>query len=70
MNAAFGAHRPPYRRGDFHLVDTKREGTYWQSPEGLRVRIASGEAEAACMRREAPAWPAAIAMLFGRAAGQ
>ena len=40
-----GAYRRPYRRGDFHLVDTPREGTYWRSPDGVVVRMASGEAE-------------------------
>ena len=40
-----GAYRRPYRRGDFHLVDTTRDGTYWQSPDGVVVRMASGEGE-------------------------
>jgi hypothetical protein len=35
------AFRPPFRRGDFHLVDTARAGTYWQSPDGIVVRMAS-----------------------------
>jgi hypothetical protein len=40
-----GADRRPYRRGDFDLVDTAREGTYWHSPDGVVVRMASGEGE-------------------------
>jgi hypothetical protein len=39
------AYRRPHRRGDFHLVDTTREGTYWHSPDGIVVRMASGERE-------------------------
>ena len=34
------AYRRPHRRGDFHLVDTTREGTYWHSPDGIVVRMA------------------------------
>lgn len=45
MNYEPGAYRRPYRRGDFHLVDTPREGTFWRSPDGVVVRMASGEAE-------------------------
>jgi hypothetical protein len=37
------AYRRPHRRGDFHLVDTTREGTYWHSPDGIVVRMASAE---------------------------
>jgi hypothetical protein len=37
------AYRRPHRRGDFHLVDTTREGTYWHSPHGIVVRMASAE---------------------------
>lgn len=71
MNQQPGTYRRPYRRGDFHLVDTAADGTYWQSPEGLCVRIASGEAAPAMRARsEARAWASAVAMLFGRAARQ
>jgi len=38
-------YRRPYRRGDFHLVDTTREGTFWRSPDGVVVRMASGEGQ-------------------------
>jgi hypothetical protein len=61
-------YRRPYRRGDFRLVDTAKEGTYWQSPEGLRVRISTGEAAHAHERSDARAWTMALAMLFGRIA--
>jgi len=51
--------------------DTAREGTYWQSPEGVCVRIASGDAERMPERRAAPAWAAlALAIVSGRTAGQ
>lgn len=70
MNEQPGTYRRPYRRGDFHLVDTATEGTYWQSPEGLCVRIASGEAAPMPAPNEARAWASAVAMLFGRTAGQ
>jgi len=71
MNEQSGMFRRPYRRGDFHLVDTAREGTYWQSPEGVCVRIASGDAERMPERRAAPAWAAlALAIVSGRTAGQ
>ena len=40
-----GTYRRPYRRGDFHLVDTTREGTFWRSPDGVVVRMASGEGQ-------------------------
>jgi len=47
------AYRRPHRRGDFHLVDTTREGTYWQSPDGIVVRMASAERDFdARVRRE------------------
>ena len=38
-------YRRPYRRGDYHLVDTTRAGTYWRSPEGIVVQVASAEPE-------------------------
>jgi hypothetical protein len=70
MNEQYGTFRRPYRPGDFRLVDTARGGTYWQSPDGLRVRIASGEGDALPGRRNAPAWALAVALLFGRTARQ
>ena len=45
MTDEAGTYRRPYRRGDFHLVDTTREGTFWRSPDGVIVRMASGERE-------------------------
>jgi len=43
MTCETEAYRRPHRRGDFHLVDTTREGTYWHSPHGIVVRMASAE---------------------------
>lgn len=70
MNPTTGTLRRPYRGGDFHLVDTRREGTYWQSSNGICIRIASGEASAMPGRRVAPAWSSTLAILFGRTARQ
>jgi hypothetical protein len=64
-----GAYRRPYRRGDYHLVDTSREGTYWQSTDGVVVRIASGERARSAVRGEQPA-PLNPLWLFTRLAGQ
>jgi hypothetical protein len=40
-----GAYRQPYRHGDYHLVDTRHQGTYWQCADGMVVRLASSECE-------------------------
>lgn len=64
-----GAYRRPYRRGDYHLVDTSREGTYWQSSDGVVVRIASGERDRSAVRSERPA-PQHLLWRFARPAGQ
>jgi len=39
------AYRQPYRHGDYHLVDTRHQGTYWQCADGMVVRLASSERE-------------------------
>ena len=65
-----GAYRRPYRRGDYHLVDTTREGTYWRSPEGIVVRMATAESERAIARVAAPASAWIVAALAGRLARQ
>lgn len=65
-----GTFRRPYRRGDYHLVDTAREGTYWRSPEGIVVRMASAESERAIARAAAPARALLLAALAGRLARQ
>jgi len=61
-----GSYRWPYRRGDYHLVDTSRTGTYWRSPEGIVVRLASAERTRATLRRPAPGWRMALAMVLAR----
>jgi hypothetical protein len=69
MNYWHECYRRPYRRGDYDLVDTTRAGTYWRSPEGVVVRLASaaGERMPACER---PAvWSIASALLARRLAG-
>jgi hypothetical protein len=38
-------YRQPYRHGDYHLVDTRHQGTYWQCADGMVVRLASSERE-------------------------
>jgi len=70
MTHDYGAYRRPYRRGDYHLVDTTREGTYWQSTDGIVVRMASAEPSRAPARRTAPAWRVPLVLLLGRMAGQ
>ncbi|MGE5088273.1 MAG: hypothetical protein ACM3QY_04025 [Candidatus Levyibacteriota bacterium] len=37
------AYRQPYRHGDYRLVDTGHQGTYWQCADGMQVRLASSE---------------------------
>ncbi|HET8832785.1 MAG TPA: hypothetical protein VFN86_11980 [Casimicrobiaceae bacterium] len=61
-----GSYRWPYRRGDYHLVDTSRTGTYWRSPHGIVVRLASAERARATLHRAAPGWRLALAMLVAR----
>ncbi len=36
---------PPRDREDLVLVRGTREGTYWQAPDGLIVRLAAGESD-------------------------
>ncbi|MGC1818496.1 MAG: hypothetical protein WA900_12675 [Casimicrobiaceae bacterium] len=43
MDYSSGAYRQPYRYGDYHLVDARHRGTYWQSADGMVVRLASAE---------------------------
>ena len=45
MHDPSGAYRQPYRCGDYHLVDARHRGTYWQSADGMFVRLASAEHE-------------------------
>ena len=66
MTYETGTFRPPYRRGEFRLVDTASGGTYWHSPDGFVVRMASGESER--VARAAPAWANVAAMLLLRLA--
>ena len=47
MDYRYECYRRPYRRGDYDLVDTTRAGTYWRSPEGVVVQLASAAGEAA-----------------------
>lgn len=56
MQNAHRSYRPPYGRGDFRLVTATGEGTYWSCPQGIVVRMASGEHEAARQSSPAPAW--------------
>jgi hypothetical protein len=70
MAHARGSYRRPYGRGDYHLVDTTRTGTYWRSPEGIVVRLASTENARVTCYRAAPGWRFAFAMLAARVAGQ
>jgi hypothetical protein len=67
MNDIF-VHRRPYRRGDFDFVARPREGAYWRSPDGLIVRIASGEGNALPAPREGRARVGALALLLARTA--
>jgi hypothetical protein len=36
---------PPRTRDDMALVRAGREGTYWQAPDGLLVRLAAPETD-------------------------
>jgi hypothetical protein len=68
MNHLYEHYRRPYRRGDYDLVDTTRAGTYWRSPEGVVVRLASAAGER--MQQEpSAAWSLASALLGWRFAG-
>jgi hypothetical protein len=69
MNYEPAMHRRPYRRGDFHFVVRPHEGAYWRSREGVIVRVASGEGDLPRVRRNAPAWVGALALLLARTAG-
>ena len=65
-----GSYRRPYGRGDYRLVDTTRTGTYWCSPEGIVVRLASTENARVTRYRASPGWRFAFAVLAARVAGQ
>ena len=43
MAYEYGTYRQPYRHGDYQLVDTRHQGTYWQCADGMVVRLASSE---------------------------
>lgn len=64
-----GSYRRPYGRGDYHLVDATRTGTYWRSADGLVVRMATTENARATLRRAMPGWRSALAMLAARIVG-
>ena len=66
MNDTPGAYRRPRGRRDFRLVDAGREGTYWQSPDGVIVRLASGERGRTPARDETASPAMAFALLLGR----
>ena len=68
MTPENGVYRRPYRRGDYHLVDTTRDGTYWQSPDGVVVRMASAESERATVSKAVPVPTLMQAMLAGNPA--
>lgn len=63
-------YRRPYRRGDYHLVDTTRAGTYWRSPEGVVVQMASAEPERTAVRSSVTARTFASILPIDRLAGQ
>ena len=65
MTLEHGAYRRPYRRGDYHLVDTTRDGTYWQSPDGVVVRMASAESGRATVSKAV----AVSTLMYGMLAG-
>ena len=82
MDYQHECYRRPYRRGDYDLVDTTRAGTYWRSPEGVVVQLASAAGEAVCSpharggpsrltaaRERSAAWSLASALLARRLAG-
>ena len=56
--------------GDYHLVDTPRIGTYWRSPDGIVVRLASAERTTRdAASRSAGHGVTCFAMLAARVAG-
>ena len=70
MDHQHECYRRPHRRGDYDLVDTTRAGTYWRSPEGIVVQLASGTGErTAAARERSAAWSLASALLARRLAG-
>ena len=70
MTHETGKYRRPYGRGDYHLVHTTRTGTYWHSSDGIVVSVASAERARATLRRAAPGWRFALAVIAARIAGQ
>ena len=60
------SYRRPYRRGDYDLVDTTRAGTYWRSPEGVVVRLASAAGERTPEYERSTAWSFASALIARR----
>ena len=69
MDYRHECYRRPYRRGDYDLVDTTRAGTYWRSPEGIVVQLASAAGESTAARQRLVAWSIASALLARRLAG-
>ena len=69
MDYQHECYRRPYRRGDYDLVDTTRAGTYWRSPEGIVVQLASAAGERTPARERSAAWSIASALLARRLAG-
>ena len=69
MDYQHECYRRPYRRGDYDLVDTTRAGTYWRSPEGIVVQLASAAGERTAAHEVSTAWSIASALLARRFAG-
>ena len=69
MDHRYEHYRRPYRRGDYDLVDTTRAGTYWRSPEGVVVQLASAAGERVPAREQSAAWSFASALFVRRFAG-
>ncbi|HKU87452.1 MAG TPA: hypothetical protein VJV77_14055 [Casimicrobiaceae bacterium] len=69
MDYQHECYRRPYRRGDYDLVDTTRAGTYWRSPEGIVVQLASAAGERTTVRERSAAWSIASVLLARRLAG-
>ena len=59
--------RPPYVPGDYRYVRAGREGTYWQSADGLVVRVAAAEPGRARGARSPVVWHVPLVALFGGA---
>jgi hypothetical protein len=66
MDHRYECYRRPYRRGDYDLVDTTRAGTYWRSPEGVVVQLASGAGERVSAPDRSAAWSIASSLLARR----